>query len=136
VSLATEIYLSPGIVPNRSGERVRCPGRCTVRQPRISTSVNMLQTSCAGRGAILAHLIGSGRSRAVWISQWQALHAPGLVTGISIDLLSQMYLPISRPDLVFRRFQTPWGVVTRLQNSNVDVATPIFTNELNTYQVL
>ena len=46
----------------------------------------MLETPYAGRSVILAHMIGPGRSRAVWICPWRALHDPGLVVGISIAL--------------------------------------------------
>ena len=49
--------------------------------------------------AVLAHLSGSGRSRAVWTSPWQALHAPRLVTGIGVDLRSRLYLARSHSDL-------------------------------------
>ena len=52
----------------------------------------MLENLYAVRGAVLAHLIGSGRSRAVWICPWRAPHDPRLNSGISIDLRSRLYL--------------------------------------------
>eukprot|EP00966_Prymnesium_polylepis_P310424 7172201-Prymnesium_polylepis.1 len=53
----------------------------------------------AVRSAILAHLSGSGRYRDLCISPWRALHAPGLVTGIHIELISRLYLARSHSDL-------------------------------------
>ena len=64
-----------------------------------STSLKGLENLYAVRGAVLAHLSGSGESRAVWICPWQDLHDPCLNSGIGVDLRSRLYLARSHSDL-------------------------------------
>ena len=86
----------PGIVLKRSGERVR---HSVSRLSARSCSHMEPESAYAARGAVLAHLSGSGRSRALWTSTLQALHVARLCADITGDPLSRIYLERSQCDL-------------------------------------
>ena len=86
----------PGIVLKRLGERVR---HSVSRLSARSCSHMEPESAYAARGAVLAHLSGSGRSRALWTSTLQALHVARLCLDITGDSRSRRDLERSQCDL-------------------------------------